>query len=399
VITHAMGPLFRPEAWTRSALRSRCSPPAGVPPAPPWPTIAFRQPSSVGAKWAGLRFENGAALGVRDLPSLIDEQDSGRLAGVALFDSPANHTCTRTLHRSANDHEPDAMPAPRFFPRDYEVALGGRDGEGLLRKGGNKWDDPDIFVSKRGTKTHVHIDGHCTRFWMLQLNGRKLWRVLPPNETVHLAGVPNEKGTDTHFLADVLEPQAERNADVNASLGAAEHMFEFVLSPGELAVIPENWAHAVFNLDDTIAITYNYVDEANLPCYLASLRAHAGRLLVKFFSQLAQGRALTDAANAFAHHPPLAYYAHLSIRAPSERTIRVLDDHQPWGDFFAQQGPYAAGGTAAIEAEVQKFARALFMLASTAPETTDSEEAEVLLERFDQLNREQGGSNGEHDEL
>lgn len=80
---------------------------------------------------------------------------------------------------------------------------------------------------------------------MLQLSGRKLWRVFPPTENHHLAGVPNEKGTDTHFLADVIFVNSERNADVNASLHRVQHMYEFELSPGELVVIPENYAHAV----------------------------------------------------------------------------------------------------------------------------------------------------------
>ena len=67
VITDALGSLFRPEAWSRAELRSRCAAaPGAPPPAPPWPTIAYRQPASVGTKWAGLKFENGAALGVRD---------------------------------------------------------------------------------------------------------------------------------------------------------------------------------------------------------------------------------------------------------------------------------------------------------------------------------------------
>ena len=314
IITDALGATFRAEEWTRPALHARCSPSAGSPPpAPPWPTIAYREPAAVGKRWAGLRFENGASLGVRDVPSLIDAQDSGRLAGMVLFDSPANHTCPPMLRRSAADTMPNALPAPRFFPRDFEVALGGPKGEGLWRKGGAPWDDPDIFVSKRGTRTHVHIDSHCTRFWMMQLNGRKLWRLMPPSEVANLAPAADAKGGE-HFLADVLSPDAELNVDVGARLADIERVHEFVLSPGELAFIPERWAHAVHNLDDTIAMTYNFVDEANLPCYLESLWPHTTRLLRKLLSQLAQGRGAADAASAFARHPPLAYFAHLERR-------------------------------------------------------------------------------------
>jgi len=221
-----------------------------------------------------LHFDNGATQGVRDVVSLLDAQDTGRLRGVVLFDSPANRTCAPVLLRSSTEDETsgaaapsaaaakgrsdaalsaaaDALPAPRFFPRDYEIALGG---EGMWRKGGVGFDDPDLFVSKAGTQTHVHIDAHCTRFWMLGLSGRKLWRVLPPSELPHLAPARNEKGGE-HFLADVLDPTAEVNADVGARLDEVKTLYEFELVPGDLVLIPERWAHAVQNLDDTVALT------------------------------------------------------------------------------------------------------------------------------------------------
>ena len=189
-----------------------------------------------------------------DLPSLLDAQDDGRLRGVVLFDSPANRTCAPALWRAGpHDGSSGAMPAPRFFPIDHEVALGGPSGLGLWRKGGKPYDDPDIFVSKRGTRTHVHIDSHCTRFWMLGLAGRKLWRLTPPGQGVHLAPVPKSSGGE-HFLADVLDPQAEVNADVGAELPRVEPLYEFVLHPGELVLIPERWAHAVHSLDACVGI-------------------------------------------------------------------------------------------------------------------------------------------------
>ena len=48
--------------------------------------------------------------------------------------------------------------------------------------------------------------------------------------------------------------------------------FEFILLPGQLALIPEGWAHAVHNLDDTAALTLNFVDEARLRCHRTRTR-------------------------------------------------------------------------------------------------------------------------------
>ena len=213
--------------------------------------MAYRKPAAIGKRWAGLQFENGAQLGVLDLPMLLDAQDDGRLRGVVLFDSPANHTCpasllrsrqepphqtraaaptgdSASLDKSAAPDEPrsegatlrDALPAPRFFPRDYEVALGGPDGQGLWRKGGKPWDDPDIFVSKAGTRTHVHIDSHCTRFWMVGLSGRKLWRVMPPEEGVNLA--PTPKG-ERLASSNATRHTLHSTGITSLSAGAAPH--------------------------------------------------------------------------------------------------------------------------------------------------------------------------------
>ena len=114
IITDAYGAAFRPEAWSRAALQARCAPPPGVIPSPPWPTIAWADPSLTGARrgaqpvciaslrprprtcrsrplpslttpaslagnqWAAMRFGNGAALGVRGLADLMTAQDDGR---------------------------------------------------------------------------------------------------------------------------------------------------------------------------------------------------------------------------------------------------------------------------------------------------------------------------------
>ena len=240
VITDAYGAAFKPEAWSREALLRRCAPRADAPPpSPPWPTIAWADPGLSGQQWAAMRFENGALLGVRDLASLMGAQDDRRLRGVALFDSRANDTCASALlHRRLEpegSEEGPGLPAPRFFPRDYEAALGGARGEGLWRKGGEAWGDPDLFASKAGTRTHVHVDSLCSRFWMLQLHGRKLWRVFPPNQTQHLHPAKRtEGGKGAHYLADTMAVDIALYPDLLKIQGG----FEFALRPGEPALPP-----------------------------------------------------------------------------------------------------------------------------------------------------------------
>lgn len=127
------------------------------------------------------------------------------------------------------------------------------------------------------------------------------------------------------------------------------------------------------------------------------------RLLRKFFTQLSEGRGASDAANAFARHPPLAYYAYLSLQILSEKKVRVLDEHLPWSDFFGQQGPYMNGGISALEAESDRLAKVMISLIAASPPaaTAATEEVDVLLARFHTLNSARDADNvtDGHDEL
>jgi len=203
----------------------------------------------------------------------------------------------------------------------------------------------------------------------------------------------------------VLNPQAELNEDVGARLADVNRFYEFVLHPGELVLIPERWAHAVHNLDDTVAMTYNFVDEANLDCYRQSLRDKAGQLLRKLFDQLAQGRGRTDAVRAFSKHSNLAYYAHLITREAGPSAVRVDAEHSPWERFFGQQGPYAVGGQASLHEESERLVARLLSLIEASPPAAEAaaEEAEALLARFEEVVRvpswPAASNTDHHDEL
>ena len=59
---------------------------------------------------------------------------------------------------------------------------------------------------------------------------------MPPEEGVHLAPAPRADGAAAgsaeHFLADVLDPEAELNVDVGARLTEIRRLYEFTLHPG-----------------------------------------------------------------------------------------------------------------------------------------------------------------------
>ena len=343
MIPNALGSLH----FDRSTLRHLCATPEGSS-----LTMAVSPRAKVGRSWAGLQFVGASTFGVDSVASLLDAHERGDLEGAVLFDSPCASACPGALRMSNTSAATGPLPAPRYFPVDYSAALEGPRGVGVRTK-----TDPDLFVSRAGTSTHAHVDSGCTRFYMLQLYGRKLWRVFAPDEDANL-----HRAANGHFEADVLRPDAARWP----GLARVRRAHEFVLHPGELVLIPESWSHAVYNLDDTSALTLNFVDDANLACYLDSVAPAAARRLGDFVRVAARQPARrAAAAAAAARDKHLLYHVHLSRRLARRRpnaTTAVARDHLPWDDWFSTQGPYAAGGAPAIEREIAALRAQLLSL-------------------------------------
>ena len=215
MIPNALGSLH----FDRSTLRHLCATPEGSS-----LTMAVSPRAKVGRSWAGLQFVGASTFGVDSVASLLDAHERGELEGAVLFDSPCASACPGALRMSNASAATGPLPAPRYFPVDYSAALEGPRGVGVRTK-----TDPDLFVSRAGTSTHVHVDSGCTRFYMLQLYGRKLWRVFAPEEDANL-----HRAANGHFEADVLRPDAARWP----GLARVRRAHEFVLHPGELVLIP-----------------------------------------------------------------------------------------------------------------------------------------------------------------
>jgi hypothetical protein len=62
-----------------------------------------------------------------------------------------------------------------------------------------------------------------------------------------------------------------------ASAGCAPA--ECVLRAGELLFVPRGWWHAALNLEESVAVTHNFVSEANLAHVLAFLRSRSPALV------------------------------------------------------------------------------------------------------------------------
>lgn len=111
---------------------------------------------------------------------------------------------------------------------------------------------PTLIAGPSGTRSGLHRDTHDLPFWMALFVGRKRWRIFADSEPAlgpHY--LPDRNG----FSFDPFTPDFVQHPD----LGAAS-VYEHVLEAGQLLYIPNGAPHAAYNLEDTIAISGNYLD-------------------------------------------------------------------------------------------------------------------------------------------
>lgn len=116
-----------------------------------------------------------------------------------------------------------------------------------------------IIGSKRSGST-FHKDPNYTSAWNAALSGRKLWVMFPPGVT------PPGVSTDEDE-SEVTSPVGIAEFVLSGFYNEAAHIPECQIAitfPGECMYVPSGWWHTVINLDDSVALTQNFVPEVKL---------------------------------------------------------------------------------------------------------------------------------------
>ncbi|KAJ6824495.1 F-box protein [Iris pallida] len=117
-----------------------------------------------------------------------------------------------------------------------------------------------IIIGPAGSGSSFHVDPNSTSAWNAVIKGSKKWVMFPP-EVVPPGVHPSPDG------AEVACPVSITEWFMNF-YGACENWkkrpVECVCKAGEVVFVPNGWWHLVINLEDSIAITQNYVSRRNL---------------------------------------------------------------------------------------------------------------------------------------
>ena len=149
--------------------------------------------------------------------------------------------------------------APDCFGRDLFAALGDQ-------RPDHRW---LIFGPERSGST-FHKDPNATSAWNAVLTGSKYWLMFPSSPTT-----PPPPGV-------ILSSDS---SEITSPVSIAEYMLVFhemaratpgckegVCYAGEILHVPSGWFHLVLNLDESIALTQNFVPEPKLVDVLKFLR-------------------------------------------------------------------------------------------------------------------------------
>ena len=151
---------------------------------------------------------------------------------------------------------PDSYTAPSCFGTDLFAVLG-------EKRPDHAW---LIIGPERGGST-FHKDPNSTSAWNAVVRGAKYWIMFPPNTTPPGVFVSQDQSEVTSPLS-IMEWLLIFHGEARTTLGCMEG----ICGEGEVLHVPSGWWHLVINLQETIAVTQNFVPRNHVVKVLDFLR-------------------------------------------------------------------------------------------------------------------------------
>ncbi|XP_057718851.1 arginine-specific demethylase JMJ22 [Arachis stenosperma] len=117
-----------------------------------------------------------------------------------------------------------------------------------------------IIIGPAGSGSSFHVDPNSTSAWNAVIKGSKKWILFPPD--VIPPGVhPSPDGAEVASPVSIIEWFMNF---YGSTKNWKKKPVECVCKAGEVIFVPNGWWHLVINLEESIAITQNYVSRRNL---------------------------------------------------------------------------------------------------------------------------------------
>ncbi|MCA1065303.1 cupin-like domain-containing protein [Rossellomorea sp. AcN35-11] len=134
-----------------------------------------------------------------------------------------------------------------------------------------------LFMGPASSSTALHIDVMMSSAWNLLLSGTKKWRFLSPAESI---------------VKDVLDD------DYADEFPSSRYEVEVLQFPGDLVFTPSGWAHEVINLEPTMSVTGNFINESNVHLAEMYLKKRDKEAWIKVLNKLKEINRLTKGSTS-----------------------------------------------------------------------------------------------------
>ncbi|RDX97039.1 F-box protein, partial [Mucuna pruriens] len=159
----------------------------------------------------------------------------------------------------------DEYEVPVYFREDLFGVLGNE-------RPDYRW----IIIGPAGSGSSFHVDPNSTSAWNAVITGSKKWILFPPD--VIPPGVhPSPDGAEVASPVSIIEWFMNF---YGATKNWKKRPIECICKAGEVIFVPSGWWHLVINLEESIAITQNYVSRRNLVNVLDFLKRPNASTLV-----------------------------------------------------------------------------------------------------------------------
>eukprot|EP01127_Copromyxa_protea_P016391 TRINITY_DN485_c0_g1_i3.p1 TRINITY_DN485_c0_g1~~TRINITY_DN485_c0_g1_i3.p1 ORF type:complete len:1020 (-),score=251.96 TRINITY_DN485_c0_g1_i3:107-3139(-) len=197
-----------------------------------------------------------------------------------------------TYMRRNNDHDPlyafdskifNRIPElradykiPSFLRQDYFSVLPDE------QRPMYRW----VVMGPAHSGTGFHQDPNGTSAWNALISGRKRWAFYPPHQTppgLKTVILDKNRGKNATIVDYNAFSPLRWYYEVFPFLQPHEKPIEVVQGPGEMLYVPAGWWHMVLNLEETVSVTQNFVNDQNLGLATLVLYNTPGRKLLKLW--------------------------------------------------------------------------------------------------------------------
>ncbi|KAI0461635.1 hypothetical protein LJB42_004706 [Komagataella kurtzmanii] len=149
------------------------------------------------------------------------------------------------------------LTVPDCFKKDLFTVFDEND---ILCRPDHTW----LIMGPKNSGSTFHKDPNFTSAWNTAISGRKLWIMLPPY--IKPPGIGTDK-TESEVTAPVGIAEWTLSGFMQDALNLtkSDQCLVGITYPGECMHVPAGWWHSVINLDNSIAMTGNFIPEPKLP--------------------------------------------------------------------------------------------------------------------------------------